>query len=339
MFNNLFAQKGGYPNPVVAANFRTVSSTPSWIDNSGTTGNRMICDSTGTLTWAPANMLLQSNTLNTSWTASNVTLTGSQTDPNNGSTAWLLTAGAANATLKQGVTTLAQTYIFSVWLKRSSGTGTINLSCDGTTWTAVTITSSWARYSVTATVAAGTSNPGIQIVTNGDVIVAYGAQYEAVTYQTSPRAYISTTSAAVYQPRYDYDASTASAMPLGMLIEVSSTNYATYSHDISNGAWTSTGLLGWGSGSTVNATTAPDGTTAADLITEDGTNTQHRVYRQLNGGTFAANTALSFSFYKKSNWNPKCFCNRPSRWRLNLYARQFRNRSSYSIWFWRDWRS
>ena len=49
-------------------------ASPSWIDNSGTTGNRMQYDSTGLLTWAPANMLLQSQTFNASpWTTYQLT--------------------------------------------------------------------------------------------------------------------------------------------------------------------------------------------------------------------------------------------------------------------------
>lgn len=52
--------------PVVWADFTTPDiQGPDWIDNSGTTGNRMVTDSTGTLTWAPHNLLLNSATLST----------------------------------------------------------------------------------------------------------------------------------------------------------------------------------------------------------------------------------------------------------------------------------
>ena len=41
--------------------------------------------------------------------------------------------------------------------------------------------------------------------------------------------------------------------------------------------WTANGLLAFGSGSTLNALTAPDGQTTADLITENTSNSQHNV--------------------------------------------------------------
>lgn len=52
-------------SPVVSQNFLTNTTVPSWMDVSATTGNRMLYDSTGKLTWAPNNLVLNSATLST----------------------------------------------------------------------------------------------------------------------------------------------------------------------------------------------------------------------------------------------------------------------------------
>ena len=67
-FHNLLAStaiSSGTVSPVVSQNFLSLNSNspvPSWLDVSGITGQRMVYDSTGTLTYAPNNLLLQSNT-------------------------------------------------------------------------------------------------------------------------------------------------------------------------------------------------------------------------------------------------------------------------------------
>jgi hypothetical protein len=85
-------------------------------------------------------------------------------------------------------------WTYSVYLKRKTGTGNIQITMDGTTWVTQAITSSWARYSVTQTGVAGTSNPGIRIVTSGDEVYVDGNQAEAGAFATS---YIPTTTATV----------------------------------------------------------------------------------------------------------------------------------------------
>lgn len=54
-------------------------------------------------------------------------------------------------------------------------------------------------------------------------------------------------------------------------------NLFTASQDFSNGAWTKSGILAFGSGSVANATTAPDGTLTADLLTENSATSSHQV--------------------------------------------------------------
>lgn len=98
--------------------------------------------------------------------------------PNNTSTAATATASSANATFlytARMTTGFASTYTFSVWLKRKTGTGNIDLTCNsGQTWVTQNITSSWERYSVTQSVTA--VSPGIRIVTSGDEVEVWGPQ-------------------------------------------------------------------------------------------------------------------------------------------------------------------
>jgi hypothetical protein len=92
-----------------------------------------------------------------------------------------LTATAANATCKQTIT-LTATAVPSIYLKRITGTGTVNISRDGgTTLVPVTLTSNWQRFFIAS---ASVTNPvfTIQIVTSGDAIGVCGAQMETLAF-------------------------------------------------------------------------------------------------------------------------------------------------------------
>jgi hypothetical protein len=144
------------------------------------------------------NLALQSETLGTTWTPSNITVTSNSiVSPSGATTADTLTATAGNATLLQSITSASATRDFSIWLKRKTGTGNIDLTMDnGATWTTKTITSSWERYSITQT---AVTNPiiGVRIVTDGDEVYAWGAQLESGTPATFASSYIPTTAASV----------------------------------------------------------------------------------------------------------------------------------------------
>lgn len=104
-----------------------------------------------------------------------------------------LTATAANATILQTVVDVSEADTYSVWLKRGSGTGTVNISLDGVAWTAVTLTSSFQQFQKTSTLL--NPNFGIQIATNGDSVVAEFNQLElSKSFATSP---VPTTTVAV----------------------------------------------------------------------------------------------------------------------------------------------
>lgn len=140
------------------------------------------------------NALWARDMTNAAWIKVNMTAAltamGIDNTPNAAST---LTATAGNATALQTVTLGSTADTYSVFLKRVSGSGTINITENGgTLWTPVVLTTSWQRFQVTATLA----NPvvGIQIVTSGDVIAADFNQLEPGGFALSP---ILTTNAAV----------------------------------------------------------------------------------------------------------------------------------------------
>ena len=132
---------------------------------------------------------------NAAWTKSNCTITANSiASPAGATTADTLTATAANASCLDSITLASSTVRFSVYLKRKTGTGNIDLTVDGgSTWTTKAITSEWARYDITQ---AAVTNPnvGIRIVTSGDEVYAWGAQ---LTQQSAISSYIPTSGSAV----------------------------------------------------------------------------------------------------------------------------------------------
>jgi hypothetical protein len=144
---------------------------------------------------ARTNLCLQSQVLGTTWSPTNLTV-GDNTEvaPDGTTTAETLTATAANGTLIQDLGVIASAEkVFSIWLKRKTGTGNIDMTLNGGTgWTTKTITSSWARYEISATLA--DPDVGIRIVTSGDEVYAWGGQCEAALF---PSSYIPTTTGSV----------------------------------------------------------------------------------------------------------------------------------------------
>jgi hypothetical protein len=68
-------------------------------------------------------------------------------------------------------------------------------------------------------------------------------------------------------------------------------NLLTRTEEFDNSAWTKDAILAFGSGSTANATTAPDGATTADLITEDLTTAAHGVRQSV-----AVTTGVNYTY-------------------------------------------
>jgi hypothetical protein len=105
-----------------------------------------------------------------------------------------LTASAASGTVLQTVTAASAQRTFSAYVRRVTGTGTIEMTMDnGTTWTAITLTSAYQAIRIPSVT---NSNPviGFRILTSGDAIAVDFTQLEAGFVRTSP---IPTTTATV----------------------------------------------------------------------------------------------------------------------------------------------
>lgn len=99
--------------------------------------------------------------------------------------------------------------------------------------------------------------------------------------------------AAADQARVEYDPVTGERR--GLLIEESRTNLITQSEDFSAAGWLRTGILPFGSGSTVNAARAPDGAITMDRLVEDTSNGVHETRWSQNvtaGLTYAGSVFL-----------------------------------------------
>jgi len=262
--------------------------------------NATLVDSTGKITYAPANLVLWSQDFsNAAWAATTATKTSGVLDPLGGTTASTITATAGNGQILQSVSGSAgtsQAYVSSIWLRRRTGTGAVWLfNPNGAGITAVSLTTSWAQYSVVGFGAAATNFAGIRLATSGDEVDVAFAQFEAVTYQTTPGTYVATTASAYYGPRFDYDPVTLA--PRGLLIEEARTNLLLRSDDFANAAWSVINAT-----ITANATASPDGTINADLVTYTGVASNGP--RQL---VLASAGAKTYSFYVKNSSGARYF--------------------------------
>lgn len=124
---------------------------------------------------------------NAAWVKNNIT-PAKDAEGINGATnqASTLTATADNGTALQTITSASSQRTTGCFIKRKTGTGTINMTQDnGSTWTPVTVTSSWTLVQLSAVTSA---DPvfGLQIVTSGDAIYVDYFQHELGSYLTSP---------------------------------------------------------------------------------------------------------------------------------------------------------
>lgn len=127
------------------------------------------------------NLSLQSRDLTqAAWTKSGVTPTRDQVGANGVSnTATRLTATSSDGTCLQTITSASATRVSGFYIRRITGTGTVEITQNGgATWTAVSLTSTFARYSIAS---ATITNPqiGFRIRSNGDEIAVDFAQLQS----------------------------------------------------------------------------------------------------------------------------------------------------------------
>jgi hypothetical protein len=126
-------------------------------------------------------------------------------------------------------------------------------------------------------------------------VLIWNAQFEPVTYQTTPGTYVATTASAYYGPRFDYDPVTLA--PRGLLIEEARTNLLLQSETFDNASWPKTDAT-----VTANVTNAPSGTAVADKLAETATTAAHSVSQIV---TIAIGTSYTYTVYAKAaerNW-------------------------------------
>lgn len=289
--------------------------------------NATLVDSTGKVTYAPNNLLTYSAQFdNAAWSKTAATVTAdAAVSPDGTTTADKLiesaTAGAHNIVQTSTVFN-ATVYVASAYVKAAErtfvalyagtvGKGTIFNLSNGTVYgslvappTSSSITpagNGWYRVSITYTSTSTTSTTAVYLCdetaqfsytgdgTSGAFI--WGAQLEAVTYQTTPSTYNATTASAYYGPRFDYDPVTLNSK--GLLIEEQRSNLVTYSEQFDNAAWTKTNAT-----VTANSATAPDGTSTADSLIENTVNGVHDARRSV---TASALTTYTQSIFVKAS--------------------------------------
>jgi hypothetical protein len=166
----------------------------AYIPTTGTT--RTVSDPRGLLIeGARTNVALWARDLTqTPWVKTDMTAALTETGIDGAAnSASLLTATAANATVLQTVTLASSQRTQSAFVRRVTGTGTVEMTTDnGTTWTPITLTSSLTRFDLPPQTV---TNPvfGFRIVTSGDAIAVDYVQNETGPFASSP---ILTTTAA-----------------------------------------------------------------------------------------------------------------------------------------------
>ena len=264
------------------------------------------------------NLLLQSNSFDTTWSSSSTTETSGQSGYDGTTNAWLLAASSAGGFIFQDVT-IAGLVTFSIYAKAGSEIGItlysthasqgryFNLSTGALGGTFIgapldskieSIGSGWYRCSIT--VSATATNNFRVYVSNGTAnvtgnILIQSAQVEAGDIATD---YIPTTTVAVSVgpvanlPRLNYPINSDGSVGCpSLLLEPQRTNLVLWSEQFDNAAWTENNTT-----ISANATTSPDGYVNADKLVEAATTSTHLAYTQVT----TTATEYSFSVFAKA---------------------------------------
>jgi hypothetical protein len=288
-------------------------------------------DATGKLVYGPNNRCLQSQTFdNASWAKDRASVTANITAAPDGTlTADKLIEDATASNSHRAVATLVTTrapYVFSVYAKADTrswiylradrhpsttpfawfdlANGTVGNVNAGFTASMVSAGGGWYRCAVQLDDGFAGNNSFIVGLATGNSVSNYtgdgtsgvylwGAQIEAVTYQTTPSTYYPTTTAAYYGPRLVYDPVTLASQ--GILVEEARTNSWLQSGDFAT-TWTLTGAT-----VTTNGVVSPDGTSNMDTLVEDSGSSTHRAAQTITT-TAAAWTMSCYARARNRSW-------------------------------------
>lgn len=276
-------------------------------------------DGTGKLTYAPNNLVQQSQAFNESSVWANGLYTGTITPntldtvaPDGTNTAEKFDTTAINSFISQSVSVAAVPYVYSFYAKAGTASsirvnvfdtadhravfslvdGSVSATANVISTNATNVGNGWWRVSIAYNGSVATASVRVLCPQTGTVYV-WGAQLETVTYQTTPRTYNATTSAAYYGPRFDYNPATLAAR--GLLIEEARTNICLRSQDATVSPWSFDASTG--SGITLTGGLTPDGVTQFAVFNEGTSTGAHRVNQ---GISTAAATAYTISAYIKA---------------------------------------
>ena len=254
------------------------------------------------------NLLLQSNTFDTTWTSVNTTETGGQAGYDGTNNAWLLEKSAAGARIVQSISLigLQTTSLYAKagtlnWLAFTGNgsssayfdlqNGVVGTVSAGATAQMVSVGGGWYRCSLSQSV----TLTGVRIyAADGDLdtsgtsgsIYIQDAQLEASVQATE---YIPTTTTAVSVgmlanvPRIDYTGGGCGKL----LLEPQRTNLIQYSEDFSQGYWTKSGS------SVVSGFVSPKGDLSAFKMVESATTGSHII---ISPTIIKAASSLDYSF-------------------------------------------
>ena len=183
--------------------------------------------SDGLIKTAVTNLSLRSEKLdeagqwNVIGSGATLTATTDVAAPNGAMTAWTLTSSGAAAQIQQAPTGISgATYTGSFYIRRRSGTGTVNIRVSENINTPlVGVTSEWQRFSFTATSTSTTIRLGVNLSGIADAVDLWGAQLEL---SATVGEYIPTTSTINSAPRFNHNPITGES--LGLLVEEARTN-------------------------------------------------------------------------------------------------------------------
>ena len=275
-----------------------------------------VTDANGRIVWAPHNLLLASEQFDaSSWTKSNVTVTANYAAAPNGTTTAdrvVYAGGLGTPAIRQISQQLITgsnaglTFTFGIWL---SGTGKVRIRNTQVaildTYSAdITLTATPTLYTLTVT--NGSSAATEQSV--GVVAVAADTAFDAVVW-----------GAHLYRADLGGMQSNASAYPY--YNPSTPRNILAFSEDWSNVNWVKTNILAFGSGSTVNATAAPNGSLSADLIVPNTTSGVHTVdqtsYAIVNNTPYTSTVYVKAAGYSKVGLADNAAANRWSTFSLS----------------------
>jgi hypothetical protein len=318
------------PGLALALNFLNTTSLDTRVTFSRGT-NATLIDSTGLLTYAPSNQILNSESfVSTSiWprTFSNVTSNATVAPDGTTTADKLLADGTAGALHYIASAISGQSgvnYTYSLYVKAAElsqvailiptaivgattqvifDTATNPASVIGTVgsplWSNITaVGNGWYRVAMGVAATATTSGGAqIKLVKAGsatfdgngtDGIYIWGAQFGAMTYETAPRAYNSTTPKNLLGLTEEFD-----RVGWGKVNATIQTNLLLYSEQLDVAAtWVGPNVT-----ITVNDTIAPNGTTTADKIVETTSTTTHQITQTT---AFVSGTEYTWSIFVKA---------------------------------------